>query len=124
MGRGGRVGGLEGRYHLKLLKPLAKLTYLSLDDTALDDEACDVLAGYKNLDGLNLERTKITGKGLSKLLALKKLNWLGVAYTALTDADVPTLIQFPKGNIFAHGTKITAKGKRQIADSGCSWITA
>ncbi len=107
---------------LKLLKPLAKLKYLSLDDTALDDEACGVLAGYENLDGLNLAGTQITGAGLSKLLGLKKLDWIGLARTALTDADIPTLLQFPKSNIFVHQTKITAKGKQQIAESGQSWI--
>lgn len=108
---------------LKLLKPLANLKYLSLNDTALDDEACRVLAGYETLDGLNLEGTQITGVGLSRLLALKRLNWLGLARTALTDADIPTLLQFPKANIWVHHTKITAKGKQQITESGQSWIS-
>ncbi|MCI0361602.1 MAG: DUF4259 domain-containing protein [Planctomycetaceae bacterium] len=107
---------------LKQLKPLAKLTYLSLDDTALGDEACGVLASYENLDGINLSGTTVTGVGLSKLLRLKKLDWIGLSRTVLTDADIPTLLQFPKANIFVHQTKITAKGKQQIADSGHSWI--
>lgn len=107
---------------LKLLKPLS-LTQLSLDDTALDDEACGVLGGYETLESLHLQGTQITGVGLSKLLRLKKLNWIGLSRTPLTDADIPTLLQFPKANIWVHHTKITAKGKRQIDESGHSWIS-
>ncbi len=108
---------------LKLLKPLANLTQLFLNHTALDDEACRVLAGYKSLESLSLEATQITGAGLSKLLALEKLNWIGLSRTALTDADVSTLLQFPRANIWVRHTKITAKGKQQIAESGHSWIS-
>lgn len=108
---------------LKLLKPLANLTYLSLNNTTLDDEACGVLASYETLDGLNLEGTQIAGAGLSKLLALKKLDWIDLSRTGLTDADIPTLLQFPKANIWVRHTKITAKGKQQIAESGHNWIS-
>jgi hypothetical protein len=107
-----------------MLKPLAKLSNLNLDNTALGDDACGVLSGYKDLESLSLSGTRITGAGLARLLSLKKLTWLTVCDTAISDADVPTLIQFPKGNIFALRTKISAKGKKQIAESGCTWISA
>jgi hypothetical protein len=39
--------------------------------------------------------------------------------TSLTDDDVPTLLKFPeKATIFALKTRITAKGKRLIAEAG------
>ena len=109
---------------IEMLKPLAKLTNLHLENTSLDDEACGILSGYEGLASLSLSGTRITGKGLARLLTLKKLTWLTVSYTAISDADVPTLLQFPKGTIFALHTNITAKGKKQIVESGCTWISA
>jgi hypothetical protein len=104
---------------LPLLKPLPELRYLNFEDTTVDDDACATIAGFQNVDGLNLEGTQVTGEGLRRLTVLTKLGRLYLSHTSLTDDDVPTLLKFPaKATIFALKTKITAKGKRLIAEAG------
>jgi len=41
--------------------------------------------------GLNLDGTKITDAGLSKLKTLKKMRWIGLARSPVTDAGVKKL---------------------------------
>jgi hypothetical protein len=103
---------------LRLLKPISSLTYLSVGHTAVDDDACATIAGFQNLDVLNLEGTQVTGEGLRRLTVLAKLRSLYLSRTSLNDDDVPTLLEFPeKATIFAK-SKITAKGKQLIAKAG------
>lgn len=58
------------------------------------DEALEVLAGFPNLELLNLNGTKVTGKGLGRLSALKSLRRLSLANTSVTSADLERLAPF------------------------------
>lgn len=104
---------------LRLLKPLSALKYLNLDETRVDDDACSTIAGFSKLDGVSLEGTAVTGTDIRKLTGLEHLTYIRFSRTSLTDDDVPTLLKFSeKATIFALKTKITAKGKRLIAEAG------
>ena len=71
----------------------------------LSENGDDLVAGLKTIArsemcviltdgvivGLNLDGSKITDAGLSKLTTLKKMRWIGLARSQVTDAGVKKL---------------------------------
>ena len=71
----------------------------------LSDNGDDLVAGLKTIArsemcviltdgvvvGLNLDGSKITDAGLSKLTTLKEMRWIGLARSAVTDSGVKKL---------------------------------
>ena len=72
---------------------------------ALSENGDDLVAGLKaiarsemcviltdgDVVGLNLDGSKITDAGLSKLASLEKMRWVGLARSGVTDAGVKKL---------------------------------
>ncbi|MDP7010172.1 MAG: hypothetical protein QF685_02230 [Verrucomicrobiota bacterium] len=72
---------------------------------ALSKNGDDLIAGLKTIArseicviltdgvivGLNLDGSKITDAGLSKLITLKEMRWIGLARSEVTDAGVKKL---------------------------------
>jgi len=69
---------------------------VNLSSMPAGDEAFDVLAGFPNLEQLNLNGTRVSGKGLGRLSGLKTLRRLSLANTNVTAADLERLAPFGK----------------------------
>lgn len=79
---------------LKVMKKLP-LYQLSVSVLKLTDKDMDVLA-YLNPGAIDLEGNPITYKGLQKLKKLKKLDWIGLDYTEITQEQADDLARhFP-----------------------------
>jgi hypothetical protein len=64
---------------------------MNLARSAVTDASFDTLAHFTHLRALHLEGTSITGNGLAKLNALRRLNYLNVSETKVTTASLAAL---------------------------------
>lgn len=74
--------------NLRLLHELPDLTYVSLSNRAVGDQALAALRGLKKLDYLNLYRSRITDAGLVHLKHLPALKHVPMGETLVTDAGL------------------------------------
>lgn len=110
----------DGLAHLESLK---KLVWLSLasspaQDSQLTDAGLDHLGELRDLRFLHLGGTKVTDRGLAKLVALNNVEWLGLGFTyeGITDEGLAIISeQFPKlqtlGLLY---TSVTDDGLRHL----------
>src|SRR5262245_27669441 len=74
---------------MKHLQGWSKLYTLDLMCTRITDRGLEqAIKNHPNLRALDLDGTRITDQGLEELGLLKKLEWLAVADTAVTDAGL------------------------------------
>jgi hypothetical protein len=89
--------GIEGKpvntADLVLLKN--QLVWLQLPNAGITDEDLKVIGSLPNLYKLNLNRNKITDKGISYLLGLSKLEYLNLYGTGITDSSIKALMEMP-----------------------------
>lgn len=99
---------------LKACKAIAEqIVELNLSGMPVDDQVFPILAGFLNLEKLNLNSTSISGNGINKLTALKKLEQLSVVNTALDLQDILPLVKMTSlQHVFIWNTKI---GEQDIA---------
>jgi hypothetical protein len=99
---------------LKACKAIAEqIVELNLSGMPVDDQVFPILAGFLNLEKLNLNSTFISGNGINKLTALKKLEQLSVVNTALDLQDILPLVKMTSlQHVFIWNTKI---GEQDLA---------
>ena len=103
---------------LAQLKKLTSLHTLILEDTAVRGTGLHHLAALP-ITQLNLRATEIDDAGLAGLSNWLALSALDLSETAITDAGLMQLANLPHlKRIFAHKTKITAKGSMKLKKSG------
>jgi len=97
---------------LARLAPLAPFVVeLDLGGTRIDDTGLAVLAGWRALERLGLERTAVTGSGLGTLAELPRLERLNLSGSALTDAGLSTLVKLrPLRRLYTAGSPVTPAG--------------
>ena len=67
------------------------------------------------LDNLHVTGTKISEKGIAHLKASTNLRHINMTQSALSDASVEVLSEFPRLRILnANGTKLTADGVKKL----------
>ncbi|NLY00187.1 MAG: protein kinase [Rhodopirellula sp.] len=107
------------------LKAIAELPEEGFSVTAIDlsgntsvgDEVFERLNGLTALGALNLDKTRVTGRGLEKLQSATVLRVLRMEETRINDATLPQL----KGlaaleQLFLTGTAVTDAGLQQLGD--------
>lgn len=78
---------------LKELEPLKKqIVSLDLKGLPVRDEELKTIAGFENLNTLNLNFTNVTGAGLKELQAMKNLNSLSLSGTKLNFNSVKSMM--------------------------------
>lgn len=81
--------------HLLLLDGLeAALRRLDLSGTSITDDGLATLAGFHAVERLLLNRTGVSGRGVSSLSGWPHLKSLGLFATAITDDDLTSLLGF------------------------------
>jgi hypothetical protein len=91
------------------------LIRLNLDSTQTDDEALNQLPDLANVGELRLNRTKITDKGLRRLLACERLECLDVSHTPISDVGLSAIAELGElTNLSLSGTKITDDGLKHL----------
>ncbi len=77
--------------HLRQLKGLTHLKWLSLSETSISDLALTHVEDMKKLEWLDLSYTKVTAKGVPHLERLSELQWLNIQGTAVASDRDATL---------------------------------
>ncbi|WP_316753098.1 c-type cytochrome domain-containing protein [Pedobacter gandavensis] len=78
---------------LKELEPLKKqIVSLDLKGLPVADSELKTIAGFENLNTLNLNFTRVTGAGLKELQSMKNLNSLSLSGTKLTYQSVKPMM--------------------------------
>jgi hypothetical protein len=97
VGTGGVPAGLA---HLRG-RPL---THLTLDDPRYDDRIVEHLAAIPTLDGIHLNRTRVTADGVGRLVAaVPRLKRLGLQEIDLTPGDLAALRGRPLTDLYLDG---------------------
>lgn len=79
---------------IRHLTNFGSLRGLSLEGTAITDDACELLTSTMRLDGVNVANcSRISLKGLLSLARCESFNDLGFSANGLTQADVERLIK-------------------------------
>lgn len=100
---------------LQLLEPywqgLPHLISLSLRQTNISNKTIDAIVSLKNLTGLDLSATRLTGPGLANLQELTNLEQLGLAQLEIDDDDLALLSSLRKlKTLNLAGTTVTNAG--------------
>jgi internalin A len=95
--------------NIKNLQP--KLRLLSLENTKITDKGLGYLNNFKKLKWLYLDQSDITDDGILHLKGLSELNLLSLKETKITDSGLMALKYFPKiYELRLRQTKITDAG--------------
>jgi hypothetical protein len=96
---------------LKACKEIAEqIVELNLSGMPVDDQVFPILAGFVNLEKLNLNATSISGVGINALSGLKKLEQLSVVNTAVgLQAILPLINMASLKHVFIWNTRIGAQ---------------
>lgn len=101
---------------LKELAGFQNLQTLNLNLTKVTDAGLADLAGLKNLQNLDLGITKVTDAGLKELAGLDSLQNLDLGYTKVTDAGLKELAGLKSLQYLRlDGTKVTDAGLKELA---------
>lgn len=101
---------------LSELKPLSRLVELDVSDcAAIDDQALEAIAGFKQLAKLNVYNTMIGDADWNQLAGLDKLTWLNVDKTSVDDQSLEGIGAL-NGLTFLHlgSTQVTDAGMEQL----------
>ncbi|MCB1230761.1 MAG: hypothetical protein KDN19_10870 [Verrucomicrobiae bacterium] len=113
-------GNLKGA--LKKAATFSELTDLSLEATAVDDGMIPVIANLKKLEWLNLYRTRISDAGFRAILSLPSLTHLPAGETKITDGGLADLNRAEKLRYLGlRGTAVSDRGAASIAK--CEGLT-
>lgn len=98
---------------LEELEPVKEqLVILNLSKMPVTDDGLSVIAGFRNLERLNINFTEISGAGLSRLRALEKLQSLSLAGTNVDANGIKVLFDLPQlTELYVWNTKITEEDK-------------
>ena len=97
------------------LARLDNLQGLNLNRTRISDEGLSYLKDHRALKVLTLERTKITDEGLRHLVSLNDLRMLSLDRTAITDAGLQHLKQLKQLRLLIlRHTKVSRSGAEEI----------
>ena len=84
-----------------------QIVELNLSGMPVDDQVFPILAGFLNLEKLNLNSTSISGSGINKLMALKKLEQLSIVNTSVDLQKILPLVEMTSlKHVFIWNTKI------------------
>ena len=105
---------IREKFDIKLLKECnqiaEQITELNLSGMPVDDQVFSILAGFLNLEKLNLNSTSIAGRGINKLMALKKLEQLSVVNTAVDLQEMLPLVKMASlKHVFIWNTNVGEK---------------
>ena len=105
---------LKEKFDIKQLieckKIAEQIVELNLSGMPVDDQVFPILAGFINLEKLNLNSSSISGRGINKLMSLKKLEQLSVVNTAIgLQAILPLVKMASLKHVFIWNTKIGAQ---------------
>jgi Leucine-rich repeat (LRR) protein len=96
---------------LEILRQLPKLAALTLQATAITNQAGPQLAQLENLDYLHLQDTKVDDAILEHVAKLKALDFLNISMTSISDEGLPLLQGLTDLRIVLLGsTKVTDAG--------------
>ena len=109
--------------HINFLTKInEQLVELDLSNSNFNDEMAPILADFKNLRVLRLDRTSISDKSLS-YLHNSKLKVINLCNTSVTFSGVSSLLKSTKlKKIYAWNTAIRDEGKTQLAALGSGLI--
>tara|TARA_B100000945_G_C20381101_1_gene597301 strand:- start:4 stop:1524 length:1521 start_codon:yes stop_codon:yes gene_type:complete len=109
--------------HIKILNKIKEqLVELDLSNSNFKDEMAHILADFKNLRVLRLDRTSISDKALSYLHD-SELKVLNLCNTSVTFSGVSSLLKSTKlKKVYAWNTAIRDEGKAQLASLGSGLI--
>lgn len=80
----------------KLLRNLSNLTDISFLATNADDDIADVVSGFSQLKRLNFWSTRISDKGVAKLVRLKNLQNFGVGSKSISNNCLESIGQMKR----------------------------
>lgn len=109
---------LQSRLSDDQLAPIAgftELKRLSLERTVVSDAGMKHLRLLKNLESLNLNLTRITGKGLRVLKGFNKLKLLELSGPRITDSSLKQLPRLP-------GLEELRLRNTSVTDRGLKWV--
>jgi hypothetical protein len=95
---------------------------LAIDDPVENDDL-QVLAGYRSLTDITIERSKVTDDGIKHLIGVPNLRWVNLNGCHVTDASIREIIRIPHLEVlFIEKTDITKSGADLLrrALPGCS----
>lgn len=105
----------RGSADLKALADLPDVTWLSLEDSPIDDAGLAHVGQLANLQSLFLKGTRVRGPGLEHLAGLHKLSHLSLRELPLDDAALARLPEFPQlTNLGLDNTAITDAGLAEL----------
>jgi len=83
---------------------------LAIDDPVEDDDL-KVLSGYRNLQSITLDKSKVTDEGIRHLTEVPNVTWVNVNGCAITDDAIQDLIRIPSLRVlFIEDTQISEQG--------------
>lgn len=102
---------IKENFDIKLLKECNEIAdqivELNLSGMPVDDQVFPILAGFVNLEKLNLNATSISGVGINTLTGLKKLEQLSLVNTAVgLQAILPLINMGSLKHVFIWNTRI------------------
>ena len=105
--------------HLKPLDAIKdRLVHLNLRGTNLDDDLAQHLKPLAEVTRLHLEKTAVTDAGLPNVSGLTKLEYLNLYGTAVTDAGLEHLAGLKNlKKLYVWETKVTLDGVRKLRTS-------
>ena len=109
----------KGLVHLHGLK---QLSYLSMRQLPIGNDALKLIGELKQLDSLGLDDTKITDSGIKHLAQLKKLSVLWLNRTRITHRGVADLAELPRlRRLYLAGTRATGPGLATLKN--CEYLS-
>src|SRR5262249_34045665 len=89
---------------------------LEMMNAKVTDEGVQALTGMTSLDHLRLDgNSKLTGVTLNLLADMKRLRFLGLSKTGLTNDGLKALPELPLKELLLSSTKITDEGLKELA---------
>ena len=93
-----------------------RVTAVKLHDRDTTDKTMSVVANFTELRSLSLNHTSVTGDGLKRLLALRKLGSLELHGERITDDALEVLHRMPQlRTLSLERTKVTPEALRRLA---------
>lgn len=113
-----RVGKQFGTEEMRLLGPLAaRIAWLDLARTAVDDAALEIVAEMPELRRLYLQNTAIEGTGLSFLSGLDRLEYLNLFGTKVDDSALDALAAIESlQTVYLWQTEVSDEGVRELRE--------
>ena len=100
---------------LKYIRWLPTLQMVTFRGKQVDDQWLESIAGLRNLDIIEINRTSVSDAGMGHVATVVGLETLLVKYSPVTDDSVKHFKQIPLGaDLKLYGTEITPEGAEDI----------